>query len=145
MIGTPAIKDANGKIIVPGTKPHAGFEQAVGMGIPGLKYIPGSSTASFMARLEEVQGGAFLQAFNTLKGGGAISEKEGAKATQAITRMSTSQSEKEFKEAAREFQDVIRKGIINAKIKANAGNNGGAPNTNAGTPTGVDTNNPLLK
>ena len=28
--------------------------------------------------------------------------------------------------------DVIRKGIINAKIKANAGNNGGAPNTNVG-------------
>ena len=132
LIGTPAIKDANNKIIVPGTKPHAGFEQAIGAGIPGLKYIPGSSTASFMARLEEVQGGAFLQAFNTLKGGGAISEKEGTKATQAITRMSTSQSEKEFKEAAREFQDVIRKGIINAKIKANAGNNGGAPNTNVG-------------
>jgi hypothetical protein len=131
MIGSPEVKDANGKVIVPATKPHAGFEQAVGMGIPGLKYIPGSSVADFMARLEEVQGGAFLQAFNTLKGGGSITETEGTKATKAISRMSTAQSEGEFKTAAREFQDVIRTGIERAKIKASVGgaNNMAAPSS----------------
>lgn len=118
MVGSAPVKDSKGNTIQAGTKPHAGFEQSVGLGIPGLKYIPGTSAADFNARLNEVQGGAFLQAFNSLKGGGSITEKEGEKATQAITRMSTSQSEKEFNTAAREFQDVLRVGIAKAKLKA---------------------------
>ncbi|MFZ4388209.1 MAG: hypothetical protein ACOYOI_08625, partial [Chthoniobacterales bacterium] len=85
---------------------------------PGLKYVPGTSAADFNARLNEIQGGAFLQAFNTLKGGGSITETEGIKATAAINRMSTAQSEKEFNIAAREYQDILRTGIKNAKAKA---------------------------
>jgi hypothetical protein len=132
LVGSAPIKNAEGKIIQAGTKPAAGFEQAVGLGIPGLKYIPGSSVADFNARLNEVQGGAFLQAFNTLRGGGSITEKEGEKGTQAINRMSTAQSEKEFNIAAREYQDVIRTGIARAKAKAaNIGGGGATP-----SPTG---------
>jgi hypothetical protein len=126
LVGSAPIKNAEGKIIQAGTKPAAGFEQAVGLGIPGLKYIPGSSVADFNARLNEVQGGAFLQAFNTLRGGGSITEKEGEKGTQAINRMSTAQSEKEFNIAAREYQDVIRTGIARAKAKAANISGGGA-------------------
>jgi len=121
LVGSAPIKNAKGEVIVAGTKPAAGFGQAVGLGIPGLKYIPGSSVADFNARLNEIQGGAFLQAFNTLRGGGSITEKEGEKATAAINRMSTAQSEKEFNIAAREYQDVIRTGIANAKAKAAGG------------------------
>jgi len=125
LVGALPVKNDEGKIIQAGTKPHAGFGQSVGFGIPGLKYIPGTSAADFNARLNEVQGGAFLQAFNTLKGGGSITETEGTKATQAINRMSTAQSEKEFNTAAREYQDVIRTGIARAKAKAaNAGGSG---------------------
>ena len=134
LVGKPTLKDKSGKIIQQGTAPHPGFEQAVGAGVPGLKYVPGTSAADFNARLNEIQGGAFLEAYNTLKGGGSITEVEGQKATQAITRMSTAQSEAEFKTAARDFQDVLRKGIDRAKAKV--GNAGGAD---------VDTTNPLLK
>lgn len=125
LVGAAPVKNAEGKIISAGTKPHAGFGQAVGAGIPGLKYIPGTSVTDFNKRLEEIQGGAFLQAFNTLKGGGSITEAEGTKATQAINRMSTAQSEKEFNLAAREYQDVLRNGIARAKAKAAGG--GGVP------------------
>ena len=125
LVGAAPVKNAEGKLISAGTKPHAGFGQAVGAGIPGLKYIPGTSVTDFNKRLEEIQGGAFLQAFNTLKGGGSITEAEGTKATQAINRMSTAQSEKEFNLAAREYQDVLRNGIARAKAKAAGG--GGVP------------------
>jgi hypothetical protein len=118
LVGALPVKDKEGKVITPGTKPAAGFGQAVGLGIPGLKYVPGTSAADFNARLNEIQGGAFLQAFNTLKGGGSITETEGTKATAAINRMSTAQSEKEFNIAAREYQDVLRTGIGRAKAKA---------------------------
>lgn len=124
LVGKAPVVDAQGKVIVAGTKPAAGFGQAVGAGIPGLKYIPGSSAADFNARLGEIQGGAFLQAFNTLKGGGSITETEGTKATAAINRMSTAQSEKEFNLAAREYQDILRTGIGRAKAKAAMSNSG---------------------
>ena len=141
LVGTEPTKNAEGKII-PGTKPHPGFQAAVGAAIvPGLRYIPGSSASDFDARLKEIQGGAFLEAYNTLKGGGSITEVEGAKATQAITRMSTAQSEKEFKTAARDFQNVLRKGIEKAKAKLG---NAGAPATANVTPD-VDSTNPLLQ
>ena len=118
---------------------HPGLNAAVGaggfgtLGIPGVaKYVPGTDAADFKARLDEVLGGAFMEAFNTLKGGGQITEKEGEKATAAITRMSTSQSEAEFKKAAKEFQSVIKSGIDMSEKRLGVTGN-------------VDANNPLLK
>lgn len=124
LVGTAPVVDSKGKVLTAAGKPHAGFGQAVGAGVPGLKYVAGTSAADFNARLEEIQGGAFLEAYNTLKGGGSITEVEGKKATAAITRMSTAQSEAEFTTAARDFQTVLRKGIERAKAK------GGSANTN---------------
>jgi len=117
LVGKPAIKDkVTGKVIEEGTPAHPGFKAAVGASslIPTM---PGSKAADFEARLDEIKGGAFLEAYNTLRGGGSITEVEGQKATQAITRMSTAQSEKEFINAARDFQDVIRAGIKRSKEK----------------------------
>lgn len=98
---------------------HPGFESAVGATLkPFASKVHGTPEADFMSRLDQLKGGAFLQAFETLKGGGQITEVEGKKATDAITRMDKAQSEKEFTTAAREFQDVIRKGVERSKIKA---------------------------
>lgn len=99
------------------TKEHPGFQSAVGMRFPGLGLIPGTDTANFNKLLDQVKGGAFLEAFNSLKGGGQITEIEGKKATDAITRMSAAQSEAEFKKAAREYQSVIRGGLQRAQQK----------------------------
>ena len=117
LVGKPAIKDkATGKIIKEGTGAHEGFKASVGTSslIPTL---PGSKAADFEARLDEIKGGAFLEAYNTLRGGGSITETEGIKATAARTRMSTAQSEEEFIAAARDYQNIIRAGIKDAKEK----------------------------
>jgi len=107
--------DAKGNPL-PGTKgkPHPGFSGAVGMGF-GARFIPGTDAKSFEIRHKEVLGQAFLDAFEALKGGGAITEKEGEKATAARTRMDLAQSEKEYMDAAREYQAVLKRGVANAK------------------------------
>jgi hypothetical protein len=140
MVGKPEVRDASGKVVQAATKPHPGFQGAVGATwLPGARFVPGTDAADFTARFDQIKGSSFLEAFESIKGAGAITEKEGAKATDAINRMSLAQSEKEFTAAARDLQDVVRKGVENAQRKA-----GGAAR---GAPAGggVDMNNPLLK
>jgi hypothetical protein len=125
MIGKQAVKDASGKVIQAATKPHPGFNDAVGATWkPGFRFIPGTNASDFQSYQDQIEGAAFLSAFEALKGGGAISEKEGAKATAAKLRMKLAQSEVEYVKAAREFQDVVRTGVDNARKKFGAG---GAP------------------
>ena len=125
MIGKQAVKDASGKVIQAATKPHPGFNDAVGATWkPGFRFIPGTNASDFQSYQDQIEGAAFLSAFEALKGGGAISEKEGAKATAAKLRMKLAQSEVEYVKAAREFQDVVRTGVDNARRKFGAG---GAP------------------
>jgi hypothetical protein len=125
MIGRQAVKDASGKVIQAATKPHPGFNDAVGATWkPGFRFIPGTNASDFQSYQDQIEGAAFLSAFEALKGGGAISEKEGAKATAAKLRMKLAQSEVEYVKAAREFQDVVRTGVDNARKKFGAG---GAP------------------
>jgi len=108
---------------------HPGFKYNVGVadvlgGIPvpfgatvaGL--IPGTETSDWKARFEEVKGQQFLQGIQQLKGTGAISDREGAAAERAISRMRASQSETEFKEAAKDFQDIIKRGVDRSLRKA---------------------------
>lgn len=119
MVGKAPVVDASGKVIEKGTAPHAGFSSYVGGTIyPGARFIEGSDTASYELRQKQIEGQAFLEAFRTLKGGGSITEKEGEKATAAITRMNKAASEKEYIEAARELQSILRTGVKNAREKA---------------------------
>jgi hypothetical protein len=130
-------RDEKGNLLK-GEKPHPGFETAVGFSfLPGARFVPGAPAADFQARFDQVKGGAFLQAFETLKGGGSITNVEGDKGTAALNRMSLAQSEKEFVQAAREFQDVVRTGVARAKKMS-----GGSATAGGGD---VDTSNPLLK
>jgi hypothetical protein len=114
MIGDARLE--KGKLVVPkgGRRPHPGFEGVVGMGVPGVRFIPGTQAASFDALFRQAEGGAFLQAYESLRGTGQITEIEGSKATSALTRMERSQSEAEFVKAAREFADVIRGAVARA-------------------------------
>jgi hypothetical protein len=99
-----------------------GFKQAVGASrMLGVQKVPGTAARDFDIRLDQLQGKQFLQAFESLKGGGAITEMEGKKATDAIARMNASGSEAEFTKAAREFQEVIRTGAERAKSRLPAG------------------------
>lgn len=112
-------RDSKTGKLIEGSKPHPGFQNAVGATwLPGARFIPGTDAAGFMSRFDQIKGASFLEAFESLKGGGAITEKEGQKGTDAINRMSTSTDEKEFIRAAMDLQDVIRKGVENAQKRA---------------------------
>jgi len=128
--------DAKGNPL-PGAKgkPHPGFTGAVGFGL-GAQYIPGTEARGFKARHEEVLGQAFLDAFEALKGGGAITQIEGEKATSARTRMALATSEKEYMDAAREYQGVLKRGIENARSRIQR--SGGTPPPSSGTPSSID-------
>jgi len=119
MIGKPAETDASGKVVKAASRPHPGFVDAVGATWkPGARFVPGTDAASFQAMYDQATGTAFLQAYETLRGGGQIANEEGKKATAAMTRMNLAQNEKEFATAAREFQNAIRTGVKNARAKA---------------------------
>ena len=122
MIGDTTV-DKNGNLVLGKTKPHAGFYEAVGMpsytnafGLTGM--FPGSDVQDFKSEFSKVGGQAFLQAVETMRGTGAISETEGKKATDAITSMSLAQSEKAFVKAANDFKDAIKKGYVASQQKA---------------------------
>jgi hypothetical protein len=74
------------------------------------------------ARIEQVLGSAFLQAFESLKGGGAITEVEGAKAEAAITRLrNLKQSDAGYKQALADAKTEVRALMELAKVKAQGG------------------------
>jgi hypothetical protein len=121
---------------IQGRKPQAGFDYAVGAGLPRWAVMGGSDTAGFLTRLDQIKDKTFLQAFESLKGGGQITQIEGEKATSALNRMNTAQSEVEFIKAAREFEENLRTGMELAKKKAGLSTGGTAklrwnPNTNS--------------
>lgn len=106
---------ANARNMVQGVLDHPGFSSTVGVtALPGARFIPGTKEADFQSRMDQLKGSAFLQAFETLKGGGQITEVEGKKATDAINRMSISTSEKEFRAAAGDFLSVVDRAEQNA-------------------------------
>ena len=111
-------RDSKTGKLMKGARPHPGFENAVGATwLPGARFVPGTDAAGFMTRFDQIKGASFLEAFEILKGGGSITEKEGAKGTDAINRMSIAGDEKEFVSAALDLQAVIRKGVQNAQAR----------------------------
>ena len=100
---------------------HPGFKLSVGKSAPIGKiqsFVPGTDAASFDIAMKQLEGKQFLQAFESLKGGGQITEIEGQKATQAMSRMNKANSEEEFKKAAAEFKNVIQNGMNRARLRA---------------------------
>lgn len=101
-------------------KPHKGLDVATGLSskIDPRNYVAGTDATDFNTRLDQLKGTQFMDAYQSLKGGGQITEVEGKKATDAIARMNTSTSKEAFTKAAREYQDVIRGAVNRSKMKA---------------------------
>ncbi|AVH44010.1 hypothetical protein [Agrobacterium tumefaciens] len=78
-----------------------------------------SDAARVQSKMDQINGQTFLQAFNALKGGGAITEIEGQKATEAMARLNTAQSLEDYQAALSELRGVVTRGIANARAKAN--------------------------
>jgi hypothetical protein len=80
--------------------------------------LPSSKGYDAANLLEQIKGGAFKQAFESLKGGGAITEQEGKAATAAEMRMDRATSKGEFDKALDDYKGIIRLGIDRANQKA---------------------------
>lgn len=91
---------------------HPGRETATGLSgkVYPQNYIPGTDATDFQVLLDQIGGSAFLQGFQNLKGGGAITEIEGKKAEQAIARLNRAQSDEEFERSLRDLRDVMAAG-----------------------------------
>jgi hypothetical protein len=72
----------------------------------------------FRNQFRHVKAQSFLQAFDTLRGAGAISDREGAKGTEAINRLSTVTSKDEFDSALKEAKEVYQLGLDRARRAA---------------------------
>jgi hypothetical protein len=129
-------RDSTTGKLLKGEKPHPGFSSTVGATwVPGARFIDGTDEASFMSRFNQVKGKSFLEAFESLKGGGAITQVEGEKATDAINRMTIASDEPEFIRAAMDLQDVIRSGVARAQSRAAQAGGRNAPAPAAGGAT----------
>ncbi|MFG1359957.1 hypothetical protein [Xanthobacter pseudotagetidis] len=70
------------------------------------------------SRIDQLSGGAFLQARQQLKGGGAITDYESKRAEAAYARLNTAQSLADFNAALQDFRGAITDGL--AKLKSQA-------------------------
>lgn len=117
--GLPAIEAASQRALdtVDAIRNHPGKKWGVGVTgiIPG---IPGSTQKGFVTLVDQAKGQAFLEAFNSLRGGGQITEAEGRKATEALARLDRAQRPEDFDAALKDYEDVIRKGLDAARQKA---------------------------
>lgn len=74
-----------------------------------LPTMPGSPVVSFDALRDQLQGQAFLQAYQGLRGGGQITEVEGKKAEQAMARLNAAQKDEDFLGAVKELGSVLER------------------------------------
>lgn len=94
---------------------HPGRANATGLSSWNpLNLVPGTDAYDFNVMLDQVKGQAFLQAFSSLMGGGAITEREGQTATRAVARLNAAQSEQEFVTALADLKRIVSEGRMRA-------------------------------
>lgn len=104
---------------IEGVRNHAGRGWGTGtLGtIPG---IPGTSQRGFIAAVDQLKGKTFLEAYNSLRGAGAIANAEGERATNAIARLDRAQNKEDFETGLNDLRDVIKSGMLRAAAKSRA-------------------------
>jgi hypothetical protein len=102
----------------PGMSAVVGWPNPLKGGLGFLGNVPASRAADFQAKLDQLGGQQFLQAYESLRGGGQITEVEGTKATNAIASMQTAQSEEQFLKSLNEFKGIVQRGLQRARQKA---------------------------
>jgi hypothetical protein len=98
--------------------PHPGKSWSVGTMFKDVPVLPGSQTANYRAILDQLDSQTFLEAYNSLRGGGAISNYEDKRASQAKARLSRAQSTEEFDNALREYKEIVQSGLDHARTLA---------------------------
>jgi len=84
-------------------------------------YLPNVSPEAndYQASLDQVAGNVFLQAFNELRGGGAITEAEGNRATVSLSRLGqVAPSDAGYQKALDDTRETMKEILINARKRA---------------------------
>jgi len=118
----PGIIDSSNRTIsqIEATLNHPAFSTASGV-LSLTQRIPGTQAYDFGRRIEQIKGQAFLQAYESLRGGGAITEQEGRTATAAIARIESGLSPSDLRQALQELADIARNGRERARQALAAG------------------------
>jgi len=104
-------------------KNHPGLGNITGL-YSKAPIIPGTDQAAADALAKQVQGQTFLQAYNALKGAGAITETEGAKAEASVARLERAQSTKDYRDALDDLAKVLKAGKERMRKQAGATSSG---------------------
>lgn len=92
--------------------------------VQGSSFVPNISATARRGQsyIDKIKGGTFLQAYNDLRGGGAITDAEGSKASAAYARLQDQGlSDDDYAGALREFKTEVLKLVDIAKQKATMG------------------------
>lgn len=117
---------------------HPGRKMATGGSrMLGWQMVPATDAYDFDVRRKQIAGQQFMQAYETLKGGGQITEVEGQQAKEAIARMDAAQSEGAFTSALDDYQRIIKKGMERARLKAQGNPGASKPASGASDPLGI--------
>lgn len=124
----PKMRDISQRALTEGANllKHPGFEAAVGAPNPfkggfGVGTVPWSPARDFTNALDSVKRGAFMQAYEQLRGSGSISGPEGIAATEALANMNTATSETQFKRELQRFMNIIASGTKVAEQQSRMG------------------------
>lgn len=93
---------------------HPGRKYGTGAAGMIAPHLPNTDARGFANLVDQAKGQTFLEAYNSLRGGGAITEAEGKKAEQAFARLDRAQSGADFDAALIDLEDVIRTGTARA-------------------------------
>lgn len=96
---------------------HPALNSTIGP-VAGRLPAIGGQQADAINRIDQLKGQAFLSAFSSLRGGGQISNIEGEKATQAVTRLQRATSPEAFNLALNDLREVLHLGLKNAYLQA---------------------------
>lgn len=111
-------------------KQHPALNKALGAdvatvynkgGMPAVKALYGGDVVDVLQRINQIKGGAFLQAYQLLKGGGAIANAEGEKAQAAKARLEVASDPVSFAQALDDYATSVKKGFDALKKQAGGG------------------------
>lgn len=88
-------------------------------GFGAMGSIPGSAAAGYVADLEALDGDIRSQAFETLKGGGQITEKESEFARAAIANLSRNMPYPQYRQELRDLRDYMERLKAAARARLN--------------------------
>lgn len=105
---------------------HPARDKRLGMWA-AVPAIPGTPGKDFDELVGQAKGQVFLQAFESLKGAGQITEMEGKAATAAAARLNQAQTPAGFEKALGDLEAIIQSGVKRAEQRAGRASARAAP------------------